>query len=117
MPGDLRVCGANRCVAIMKRDVLRTVSVFYYHGPGQPPTTSAPSLGVPTFELKFRNGYVTGIVATAQLNRFLSYGVNLQRFTRGTWYRVPARVVAELRRLTRTLEPLPLTQASLQKSH
>ncbi len=116
-PGDLRVCGAKRCVAIMKPAVLRTLSSFYYAGPGQPPTASAPSLGVPTFELKFRNGYLTGIVATAQLDRFLSYGVNLQRFTRATWYRVPARVVVELKRLTKSLEPLFLTEASLQKSH
>ena len=116
-PGDLRVCGAKRCVAITKPDVLRTVSSFYYAGPGQPPTASAPGLGVPVFELKFRNGYVTGIVATAQLNRFLSYGVNLQRFTRSVWYRVPPRFAVELRTLTRTLEPLTLTEASLGKSH
>ena len=115
-PGDLRVCGVTRCVAIMKPGVLRAVSSFYYARPGQPPTASAPTLGVPTFELRFRGGYVTGIVATAGLDRFLSYGVNLQRFTRGTWYRVPARVVVELKRMRKSLEPLPLTEASPQKS-
>jgi hypothetical protein len=58
-------------------------------------------LGAPTFSnCGSRTAYVAGIVAPANLDRFLSYGVYLRRFYGGTWYRVPARAAAELRRLT-----------------
>jgi hypothetical protein len=50
--------------------------------------------------LRYRNGYVTGIVATRRLDRFLTYGVIDQRFARETWYAVPRRLSGELRRLT-----------------
>jgi len=72
--------------------------------------------GCPYYELRFRNGYVTGIVATQRLDRFLTYGVHDQRFARDTWYRVPRGVSAELRRLTQALRPLRLTRAALAKS-
>jgi hypothetical protein len=32
-PGDLRVCNATRCVAIVSRDVLPQLRSFYYSGP------------------------------------------------------------------------------------
>jgi hypothetical protein len=114
-PGDLRVCGATRCVALTNRDVLQALSTFYYGG--TPPRTFAPSVGASMFELKFRNGYVTGIVASADLGHFLSYGVNLGHFVKGTWYAVPARAAAELKRLTRSVRPLRLTAAALRRSH
>ena len=114
-PGDLRVCNATRCVPIVKRDVLPLLGSFYYSGPA-PAHLSAPALGAAYYELRFRNGYVTGIVATRQLDRFLSYGVHLERFDAGTWYAVPRRLSAELRRLTATLRPLRLTRAALAKS-
>jgi len=82
-----------------------------------PPTTASPPTGVPFFQLRFRGGYVTGIVATAGLDRFLSYGVNLDRFTRGIWYRVPPPAAAELRTLARPLTPLRLSPGALEKSH
>jgi hypothetical protein len=56
--------------------------------------------------LEFRNGYTTGIVATPALDRFLSHGVNLDRFRGGVWYAVPATAAAELRRLAAGLHPL-----------
>lgn len=114
-PGDLRICDADRCVAITKRSVLPLLGAFYYHG-GRPPTARSPGLGAPAFELRFDNGYVTGIVATAQLDRFLSYGVNLGHFRRGIWYRVPPRAAAELRRLSAGLRPLRVTRAALARS-
>ena len=114
-PGDLRVCNATRCVAIVNRSVLPQLGSFYYNGP-PPARVRRPSLGTPYYELRFRNGYVTGIVATRRLNRFLSYGVNLQRFTRDIWYAVPRRMSVELRRLTDGLRPFPLTRAALAKS-
>src|SRR6266487_945000 len=95
-PGDLRICNAKRCVAITDQGVLDTLSAFYY-GDKKPSRVSAPRRHVPYFELRFTNGYVTGIVATSRLDRFLSYGVYLERFRRGSWYRTPARLAREFR--------------------
>jgi hypothetical protein len=115
-PGDLRVCNAKRCVAITEQDVLNALGSFYY-GVKQPAGVRTPRMDAPYFQLRFRNGYVTGIVATARFDRFLSYGVNLNQFSRGKWYRVPARAAIELRDLTAVLKPLRLTLAALSKSH
>jgi hypothetical protein len=71
---------------------------------------------VPYYELRFRNGYVTGIVATRRLDRFLSYGVHLERFARDRWYAVPCSLSGEFRRLTFGLRPLRLTRAALARS-
>jgi hypothetical protein len=114
-PGDLRVCNETRCVPIMNRDVLPLLGAFYYSG-GHPARVARPPLRSPYFELRLRNDYVTGIVATLRRDRFLSYGVHLERFARDRWYRVPPRLAEELRRLTRGLRPLPLTQAALARS-
>jgi hypothetical protein len=115
-PGDLRVCNAQRCVAIVNRDVLPLLGSFYYSGP-PPARVGRPALGAPYYELRFRNGYVTGIIATLRLDRFLSYGVNLDRFARNRWYAVPRRLAEELRRLTTGLRALRLTRAALLRSH
>jgi hypothetical protein len=115
-PGDLRVCGAaGRCVPVVDAPVLPLLGSFYYSGP-QPARAGKPRLGTPYFELRFRNGYVTGIVATARVDRFLSYGVYLGRFARGTWYGLPSRMAEELRTLSRTLTPLRLTRRAVAKS-
>ena len=114
-PGDLRVCNATRCVPIVKADAVKRLGPFYYSGPALS-HVSAPALGAPYYQLRFRNNYVTGIVATRQLDRFLSYGVHLERFTRDTWYAVPAKLSAELRRLTAGMRPLHVTRATLAKS-
>jgi hypothetical protein len=132
-PGDLRVCNAERCVAITNRAALEALGGFYYGGTCPPaalkdgacmpnertPPRAVPAvkLGEPAFELRFRNGYATGIVATARLDRFLSYGVNLGWFRRGRWYRVPAPAARELRRLASDLQPLRVTRAALARSH
>jgi hypothetical protein len=114
-PGDLRVCNGTRCVAIVNRAALKQVGSFYYMGPC-PVRVAAATIGAPYYELRFRNGYVTGIAATGRLDRFLSYGVIDQRFGRDQWYRVPRKLSAELRRLTVGLRPLRLTRAALAKS-
>ena len=114
-PGDLRVCNATRCVPIVKRDVLPLLGSFYYSGPA-PAQLRAPALGTPYYQLRFRNNYVTGIVATRHLARFLSYGVHLERFDANIWYAVPRRLSAELQRLTVGMRPLRVTQAALAKS-
>jgi hypothetical protein len=113
-PGDLRVCNTMRCIAIVNRAVLPRLGSFYYSGP-PPAHARRPKLGAPYYELSFRNGYVTGIVATRRLDRFLSYGVFLERFARNRWYAVPHQISRELRRLTAGLRPLRLTQAALAK--
>ena len=114
-PGDLRVCDAKRCVGVANPDVLPLLGSFYYSGP-RPKAAVKPRLRSPYFELRFRNGYVTGIVATGRLDSFLSYGVYLERFRRGAWDRVPAQLARELRTLTARLTPFRLTRAALQKS-
>ena len=114
-PGDLRVCNARRCAPIMNRKVLPTFSSFLYGG-RRPVAVGAPRMGAPTFELRFTNDYTVGIVSTARLDRFLSYGVNLDRFRRGTWYRIPPAAALELRHLTKALKPLELTPARVRKS-
>jgi hypothetical protein len=115
-PGDLRICSTKRCRPITDRPALKVLSAFYYTGRNPPAVASPARLGAPAFELRFTNGYVTGIVATAKLDRFLSYGVHLGRFQQGRWYRVPDRAARELRRLTAHLKPLRVTQGSLSKS-
>jgi hypothetical protein len=114
-PGDLRVCGADRCVPVVNKEALPLLGSFYYSGP-QPKAVVKPRLRSPYFELRFRNGYVTGIAATGKLDRFLSYGVYLERFRRGTWYRVPARLAREFRTLAAPLTPFRLTRAAVAKS-
>ena len=114
-PGDLSVCNAKRCVPILNRVVLPQVGSFYYSGP-TPARLPRPALGTSYYELRFDNGYATGIVATRQLGRFLSYGVHLERFARGQWHAVPRPLSVELRRLTAGLQPLRITRAALAKS-
>jgi hypothetical protein len=113
--GDLRVCNEKRCVPIVSRDVVAKLGPFYYHS-GSPPSTTAARLGSPYYELRFRTGYVTGIVATKKLDRFLSYGVDLERFARGHWYAVPPALAHEFQRVTSGMKPLRLTRAALAKS-
>ena len=114
-PGDLRVCNTSRCVPIVSRSVLPLLGSFYYSGRA-PARRPRPALGARYYELRFRNGYVTGIVAGGRLDRFLSYGVHLERFARDRWYAVPQRLSAELARLTVALRPLRLDRAALARS-
>lgn len=115
-PGDVRICNSRHCLAVVNRKVLPLLASFYY-GDRTPAPVHRPKLGVPYYELRYRNGYVTGIIATRRLDRFLSYGVVLGRFTRHQWYRVPREVSREFRRLTVGLRPLRLSRAALAKSH
>ena len=114
-PGDLQLCNSRRCVKIVDPKVVATLGPFYYSD-GSPRQAQAPRLGARTYELRFPNGYATGIVAGAALDRFLSYGVNTGRFHRGVWYRVPRGMTAGLTKLSCSLRPLRLTKAALAKS-
>ena len=115
-PGDLRVCNAQRCKPIVYGPAVAALGEFYYTSSRPPLRAARPRLGARAFELRFANGYVTGIVAAANLNRFLSYGVNLGRFEAGRWYRVPRQAAKQLRRLTAGLVPLRVTRAALARS-
>ena len=100
----------------MNRPALTSLGAFYYIGTRPPSVAPRAPLGAPSFELRFDNDYVTGIVATPRLDRFLSYGVNTGRFDAGRWYRVYPKAARELRRLTVGLRPVRLTRAALARS-
>lgn len=113
-PGELRICGARAvCLPLRAQPLLDSMSAFFY-GPGAPSMAARPPAGEPTFQLAFRDGYVTGIVAGG---RFLSYGVNLGRFEKAVWYRVPARTARALRALGSSLHPLRLTSCLVRLSN
>ena len=115
-PGDLRICNSDHCRVVVNRKVLARLAAFYYRG-SAPARVTRPQLGRPYYQLRYSNGYVTGIVATRRLDRFLSYGVFLGRFTRYRWYHIPIAASREFRRLTADLPPLRLTRAAIAKSH
>ena len=114
-PGDVSICGATKCVAIVDPKATEGLESLIYTGPA-PLRTVAPAIGVQYYKLRFSNGYVPGIVASARLDRFLSYGVVLERFRRGKWYGVPPTAARELRRMTANMKPLRLTVAAVAKS-
>jgi hypothetical protein len=115
-PSDLRVCDRTRCVAIANQRVLDALSAFYY-GSVKPTSAAAPRPEAPYVELRFRNGYVTGVAAGAHFDRFLSFGVNLDQFAARTWYLIPARAAVEIKRLAARLRPGGLPRDVLDRSH
>ena len=80
-PGDVRICNADQCKAVVNRKALAVLARFYYDGHTTPARATKPQLGQPYYKLRYPNGYVTGIVAARHLDRFLSYGVVDGRFT------------------------------------
>ena len=82
-PGDLRVCGRDHCVPITNRHLLRILSSYYY-GSGRAPRAARVPRGAPGFELRFKNGYASGMIATKKLDRFQAYGFYCGRFERGS---------------------------------
>lgn len=104
-PGDLRLCGRDRCVSIEDRSLIPRMHSFLW-GPQRVVKAARVRPGTRAFELRFRNGYVWGTVATARLNRFQAGGYYCGRFEYGEWYRVPPRVAAAWRALTRGVRPL-----------
>lgn len=104
-PGRLRVCGRTQCKPIVSRSLLQVLTSFYW-GPRRVERAGPIRNGAPAFELRYRDGYVSGIVASRRLNRFRAYGFFCGRFERGTWYRFPARAAAALRKLTAGMRPL-----------
>jgi hypothetical protein len=103
-PGDLQICGRDRCAAIRDRSVLRVLSSFYW-GAGRAARAHPVRPGARAFKLRFGDDYVSGIVASPRLDRFRAYGFNCGRFRIGGWYRIPKGAVAEIRRLAKDLRP------------
>lgn len=114
-PGDLRLCNDRACVGIVDRSALNALGRFYYAGPA-PAEVRAPRLGAPCYALEFRNGYVTGIAASAQLDRFRSGGVNVAQFGPDSWYRIPPKLASALRKLATRLPPMHLTRSTLGRT-
>ena len=116
-PGDIRICNADHCKTVVNRKALVVLARFIYEGRAAPPRATRPHLGQPYYKLRYTNGYVPGIVATRDLDRFLSYGVFLGRFTRYHWYEIPAAASRNFRLLTVGLRPLRLTHKAIAQSH
>jgi len=89
----------------MNRSLLRVLSSYYW-GPTRVTRATPVRNGAPAFELRFRNGYASGIVASSRLDRFRAYGFFCGRFVHGKWYDFPARASTALRKLTAGLRPL-----------
>ncbi len=115
-PGDVRVCGASRCLPISHRLALASISSFYYGAP-TPDVAKAPSRRAHSVELRFSNGYVTGVAAGRRFDKFLSFGVNLGQFRARTWYDVPPPAATEIERIASKLHPRSLPANILGRSH
>ena len=63
------------------------------------------------------NGYVTGIFAASQLDRFRSGGINTAQFSTDAWYRVPPQLASSLRELARWLQPMRVTRSTVAPTH
>ena len=80
----------------MESQRLAALTSFYYTG-AAPGETHAPKVGSPFYSVKFTsNGYVTGIFAAEQLDRFRSGGITTAQFPTGAWFRVPRGLAASL---------------------
>jgi hypothetical protein len=116
-PGDVRVCVAATCLALKSQAALDALSAFYYSPARHPKVAPAPRARAPFVELRYRNGYVTGIAAGARFDHFLSYGVNLGQFQARRWYVIPERARAAIASLAANLDPRPLPPNVLDNSH
>ena len=116
-PGDIRVCAAAKCLPLRDRQALDSLSAFYYSAKVVPRRVAPPATRARYVELRFPNGYVTGIAAGVRFDHFLSYGVNLDQFEARTWYALPARASAAIGLLAARLQPRRLPPNVLDNSH
>jgi hypothetical protein len=116
-PGDIRICAAKQCLPLNDRDALNALSAFYYSSKQIPRPKAAPASTARYVELRFPNGYVTGIAAGHRYDHFLSYGVNLGQFKARTWYAIPARASVAIKALATRLRTRPLPTNVLSNSH
>jgi hypothetical protein len=92
-------------VTITNRQVMRILSDYYY-GSTRVVRAERVPLGARGFELRYPDGYASGMVAGAMLKRFRAYGFICGRFERGRWYWFPPRAAAALRRMTAGMRPM-----------
>jgi hypothetical protein len=104
-PADLRVCGRSHCAPIVNKRLLRILSNFYW-GPRRVVPVGPVRNGASAFALRWRDGYVSGLVAGTGLNRFRAHGFFCGRFVPGHWYRFPAEATVWLKRLTAGMRPI-----------
>jgi hypothetical protein len=103
-PGDVRLCGAARCVVLVERPLLQALSTFVYGG--RPPVRdNRPARGSRTFALRLRDGAVAAIVGGRRLDRIRVHGLVCGRFGRGRWYRLPTPIGVALTGLGTGLVP------------
>jgi hypothetical protein len=108
-PHDLKLCGRSGCAPIRGAETLHAFSTFAY-GEGRVSVVSAPRVGAPSFAIRrVSDGNLIGVVSGRRLDRFRANGIYCGRFHRGVWYRLPARVTRELRKLTAQLVPAKLS--------
>ena len=115
-PGDVSVCGAAKCLRLNNRAALNALSAFYYSA-AIPKSESAPAANAHYVELRYRNGYVTGIAAGPGYDHFLSYGVNEDQFSARTWYAIPAAASIAIKSLAAKLRPRSVPPDILAYSH
>ena len=115
-PGTLRLCDADyTCVTITDPVATTALARFVARGSASS-RLPRPRLGTPYLDLRFVGGSISGIVATAHLDRFLNYSLHTTRFVGGTWYRLPPKVSAELRRLAVGMRPVPLNWSAIARA-
>jgi hypothetical protein len=115
-PGDVSVCGAAKCIPLNNRAALNALSAFYYSAE-VPKSESKPPAYSHYVQLRYRNGYVTGIAAGPGYDHFLSYGVNEDQFTTRTWYAIPPAASKAIKKLATKLRPRPVPPDILLYSH
>jgi hypothetical protein len=116
-PGDIRVCAARQCLPLNDRAALDALSAFYYSAKQIPRPKAAPASYAHYVELRFPNGYVTGIAAGRRYDHFLSYGVNLGQFKARRWHAIPARASVAIKMLATRLRTRPFPANVLSNSH
>jgi hypothetical protein len=104
-PGDVRLCDARQCVSLGEQRLLFELSSFVY-GDTRVRRVQPLRRGAPVLQLRYRDGYVPGLLGRDGLDRFRSHGVICGRFVRGVWYRVPAPLARDLRMAAVRLNPL-----------
>ena len=80
-PGDLRICNTQRCVAVKSRPALQALFQLYYADPS-PDLAPRARLGARSYQLRYRNDYVTGI---SPAQRSIAFSA-----TASTWGTSPA---------------------------
>jgi hypothetical protein len=113
-PGQLRICDADYVCVAIDAGATRALARFVARSPASS-RRPRPPLGTPYLDLRSVGGGIRAIVATKRLDRFLNYDLHTPNFDGGTWYRLPPKVSAELRRLAVGMRPVPLNWSAIAR--